>query len=126
MLGYYKDIKKTQEVLSQDGWFSTGDIGRINPNGTISIIDRRKNMFKTSSGEYIASEKIETILSKTTGLQQVWIYGNSFKSFIVAVVVPDAQYIREVYKNKDWDENDESKPGSAAYIELFQKVVKKK
>jgi len=125
MLGYYKDIKKTQEVLSQDGWFSTGDIGRINPNGTISIIDRRKNMFKTSSGEYIASEKIETILSKTTGLQQVWIYGNSFKSFIVAVVVPDAQYIREVYKNKDWDENDESKPGSAAYIELFQKVVKK-
>ncbi len=64
------------------------DVGRWNPNGTLSIIDRKKNMLKLSQGEYIALEKVEGCY-KNLMTAQVWVYGNSYHSFLVAVVVPD-------------------------------------
>lgn len=108
MNGYYKNEEATNKVLNKEtGWFSTGDIARINPNGTISIIDRRKNLFKTSTGEYIASEKVENTYLRAGMVGQVWVYGNSFKSFVVAVVVPDAQVLVEKLKESGkWTEED--------------------
>jgi len=108
MNGYYKNEEATAKVLNKEtGWFSTGDIGRINPNGTVSIIDRRKNLFKTSTGEYIASEKVENTYLRAGLVGQIWLYGNSFKSFVVAVVVPDAQVLVEKLKaEKLWSEED--------------------
>jgi len=108
MNGYYKNDEATAKVLNKEtGWFSTGDIGRINPNGTLSIIDRRKNLFKTSTGEYIASEKVEGVYGMAGLVGQIWIYGNSFKSFVVAVVVPDAQALVAKFKeNNLWSEED--------------------
>ena len=108
MNGYYKNEEATAKVLDKEtGWFSTGDIARINPNGTISIVDRRKNLFKTSTGEYIASEKVENTYLRAGMVGQVWVYGNSFKSFVVAVVVPDAQVLVDKLKeNKKWTEDD--------------------
>jgi len=122
--GYYEMPEKTKEVLSDDGWFSTGDIGRINPNGTVSIIDRKKNIFKMSQGEYIATEKIEGVYTRASSVGQIWVYGNSFKSFIVAVVVPDAEWTVGVLKNaKKWDYTGEPKLGTAEFASEFTKMV---
>jgi long-chain acyl-CoA synthetase len=87
--GYYKRKDLTDEVLQPDGWLHTGDIGRINPNGTLSIIDRKKNIFKLAQGEYVAIEKIEICLAKAFLIGQLWGYGDSFQNNLVGVVVPD-------------------------------------
>ena len=67
----------------------TGDIGRLNPNGTISVIDRKKNIFKLAQGEYVAIEKVELSHAKAEIVGQLWAYGNSFRHTLVGVVVPD-------------------------------------
>jgi len=61
--GYYKRPDKTAEAFDAQGYFKTGDIALIYPNGTIKIIDRSKNIFKLSQGEYIAPEKVENMLA---------------------------------------------------------------
>merc|ERR1711994_623140 len=124
MNGYFKNEEATKKALSEDKWFSTGDIGRINPNGTLSIIDRRKNMFKTAMGEYVASEKVENIYTKAASVNQIWIYGNSFKSFVVAVVVPDPLWLVPILKEKGiWKDNEPKlTPATPPYCDKFKKI----
>eukprot|EP01083_Nonionella_stella_P071427 191833_1 len=122
--GYFKNEEGTNKVISQETkWFSTGDIGRINPNGTVSIIDRRKNMFKTSSGEYIASEKCEDVYGKAAAVGQIWIYGNSFKSFVVAVIVPDAMWLVNQLREKGVWKDEQLTPATDAYCNKFEEIV---
>ncbi|XP_022761056.1 long chain acyl-CoA synthetase 4-like [Durio zibethinus] len=88
--GYYKREDLTKEVLI-DGWFHTGDVGEWQPNGSMKIIDRKKNIFKLSQGEYVAVENLENIYGLVSDIDSIWIYGNSFESFLVAVVNPNKQ-----------------------------------
>ena len=80
---------KTAEALEKDGWLHTGDIGKWNEDGSLSIIDRKKNMFKLAQGEYVAAEELENIFARSRFVGQIWIYGNSFRTMLVAIVVPD-------------------------------------
>ncbi|XP_066994601.2 long-chain-fatty-acid--CoA ligase 1 isoform X5 [Anabrus simplex] len=93
-LGYYKDEEKTKETIDDDGWHHTGDVGMWLPNGTLKIIDRKKHIFKLSQGEYIVPEKIENMYLRSQYVQQVFVCGESLKSCIVAVVVPDVDVIK--------------------------------
>lgn len=96
--GYHKRADLTNEVLV-DGWFHTGDIGEWQPNGAMKIIDRKKNIFKLSQGEYVAVENLENVYLRCPHITSIWVYGNSFESFLVAVVVPDRQAL------EDWAAN---------------------
>lgn len=93
--GYYKQPELTAEVLEESGWFHTGDIGIITPEGAIKIVDRKKNIFKLSQGEYVAVEKLENIFGKCGDFDAVWVYGNSFESTLVAVVCPNEDKLKK-------------------------------
>jgi long-chain acyl-CoA synthetase len=93
--GYFMRDDKTKECFDEQGWFRTGDVAQIYPNGTIKIIDRSKNIFKLSQGEYIAPEKLENIFVLSPFIEQSFVYGDSFKNCCVAIVYPDQKAVEK-------------------------------
>jgi long-chain acyl-CoA synthetase len=91
--GYYKMPDKTAEDfrVEEDGkvWFHTGDVGRWNADGTLSIIGRVKDIFKLDTGEYISPERLENIYADSSYVANIFIYGDSKRSYIVGTVVPE-------------------------------------
>jgi len=86
--GYFKNPEMTKDVLV-NGWLHTGDIGRINANGSLSIVDRKKSLFKLAQGEYISPELIEAKMLEVPAVGQVFVHGTSSLPHLVAIVVPD-------------------------------------
>jgi long-chain acyl-CoA synthetase len=93
--GYYKNEKETAEAFDADGYFHTGDVGQWLPDGALQIIDRKKNLFKLSQGEYVSPEALEQEYSKCKLVGQIYVYGNSLQSSLLAVVVPDVIAVKE-------------------------------
>ena len=87
MLGYYKNPEATREVIDADGWFHTGDIGFLKDGVYLKITDRKKEIFKLSSGKYIAPQVIETLLKETELIENAFVFGADEK-FASAVVIP--------------------------------------
>jgi long-chain acyl-CoA synthetase len=104
--GYYKDEEKTRAALDEEGWYHTGDIGMFDDNGCLKIVDRVKNIFKLQQGEYIAPEKIENIYVRSKYVAQAFVYGNSFKSNLIGVIVPEEPVIFEWAKQNNVQDTD--------------------
>ncbi|KAG0298450.1 hypothetical protein BGZ98_000209 [Dissophora globulifera] len=118
--GYLKDDAKTKETIDEEGWLHSGDIGVMEANGTITVIDRKKNVFKLSQGEYIAAENIEArFLSRMPFVQQIFVHGDSLESFLVAIIVPEPEafipFASKVLRDVD------IQPGD---VETYQKICR--
>ncbi|MEJ6681598.1 MAG: AMP-binding protein, partial [Flavobacteriales bacterium] len=93
MLGYYKDPEKTDEVL-KEGWFYTGDIGELDSEGFLKITDRKKELFKTSGGKYVAPQLLENAMKASRFIDQIMVVGENRK-FPAALIVPNVEVLRE-------------------------------
>jgi long-chain acyl-CoA synthetase len=122
MQGYYKQPELTAEVL-KDGWFYTGDIGEMNSEGYLKITDRKKEMFKTSGGKYIAPQPMENKFKESTLIDQVMIVGEN-KNFPAALIVPSFDGLKDYCKHKEikytTDQEMISKP---EIVEKYQREV---
>ncbi len=117
MLGYYKDENKTNEVMTGD-YFHTGDIGEVSNDGFLKITDRKKEMFKTSGGKYVAPALIENELKQSRFIEQVMVIGENEK-MPAAFIQPNFAFVRE------WAERHNISLGDNADIASNEEVKKR-
>ena len=114
MMGYYKNQELTDEVI-KNGYFHTGDIGHVDEDGFLKITDRKKEMFKTSGGKYVAPQVIENLIKQSTLIDQVMVVGENQK-FPSALVQLNFEAVNE------WMGNVEN-PKTAKQLIQDQKVI---
>jgi long-chain acyl-CoA synthetase len=115
MLGYYKRPDLTSEVINSDGWFHTGDIGMMVNNKFLKITDRKKELFKTSGGKYVAPLPVENKLKESPFIEQVMIVGPERK-FVGALIIPSFPNLR------DWARQNNIADGSNEELLRNEKV----
>jgi long-chain acyl-CoA synthetase len=88
MQGYYQKPDETRAVISSDGWLATGDIGRLDTDGYLSVTDRKKDLFKTAAGKFVAPQPIENLLKSSLLISNAVLVGDKHK-FVAALIVPN-------------------------------------
>ena len=99
MMGYYKEPEKTKQAIYGDGYFHTGDIGELDSEGFLKITDRKKEMFKTSGGKYVAPQVIENQMKQSRFIAELMVIGEGEK-MPAALIQPDFEFVREWAKRK--------------------------
>ena len=99
MRGYYNKPEATREVFTPDGWFKTGDVGALDAEGYLRITDRKKELFKTSGGKYVAPQPIEQRIKRSRFVNQVVLVGDG-RRFPAALIVPDWEMLRSYAQHK--------------------------
>ena len=100
MLGYYKNEEETKKSFDKDGWLLTGDIGEFTADGFLKITDRKKELFKTSGGKYVAPAPIENKLKESMYIDQIALEGDGEK-FISALIIPNFDNLKEWAEQKN-------------------------
>jgi len=100
MLGYFKESEMTKQAIDEEGWFHTGDLGRIEPEGHLKITGRKKALFKTAMGKYISPEHIENLLVESPFIDAALVIGENQK-FAAALIAPDFNHLRSFCTDKN-------------------------
>ncbi|OCA76962.1 AMP-dependent synthetase [Chryseobacterium artocarpi] len=100
MKGYYNRPEETQKVFTEDGWFKTGDAGKLDDKGNLIITDRLKDLMKTSNGKYIAPQQIENLLTNNNFIQQIMLVAEG-RQFVSALVVPNFEFLQDYIKKNN-------------------------
>ena len=123
MKGYYKNEVATKEVMTDDGYFCTGDIGEITQEGFIRITDRKKDLIKTAGGKYVAPQKLENLLKLSKYVSNVLIHGDK-KKYIVALLAPNFDELTRFAKEKGIDSKNRTQLVKDPQVrELYRQVV---
>jgi len=99
MKGYFKDEEKTKEAIDENGYFHTGDIGELDAEGFLKITDRKKEMFKTSGGKYVAPQLIENRMKQSRFIAEIMVIGDG-ERMPGAFIQPDFEFVREWARRK--------------------------
>jgi long-chain acyl-CoA synthetase len=121
MMGYYKNPEATAEVIDNEGWFHTGDIGIFQEGKFLKITDRKKEIFKTSGGKYIAPQGMENKFKESRFIEQIMVIGEGEK-FPSALIVPSFAFVREWATRKGLDFEKLSNEEIAANPELHERI----
>ena len=121
MKGYYKEPDKTSEVLEADGFLHTGDIGEIDKEGFLKITDRKKEMFKTSGGKYVAPQLIENTMKQSRFIEQIMVVGDGEK-MPAALIQPNFEFIQDWARRKNIDLGDGSEKNIAANSMVKERI----
>ena len=93
MLGYLNRPDKTAEVIDKEGWFHTGDIGVIEEGKFLKITDRKKELFKTSGGKYVAPQPIEQRMKESPFIEHIMVVGEN-RNYAAALIIPNFEYLK--------------------------------
>ena len=122
MQGYYKRPELTAEVV-QEGWLNTGDIGEWVENRYLKITDRKKELFKTSGGKYVAPQPIENKMKESKFIEQIMVVGND-KKFVSALIVPSFLTVKDWMREQKLDiGTNEEIVKNAKVHDLFRSVI---
>ncbi len=99
MAGYFNKPEETAAAFTEDGWFRTGDAGKIDDSGALILTERIKDLFKTSNGKYIAPQAIESRLGEDKYIEQVAVIGDQRK-YVTAIIIPAFEALKEYARQK--------------------------